>query len=128
MVAGLSPKASTFGVYIADLVKRGLVEVPSPGMVALTPAGLAQAVIPTAATADELRQMALKLLSPKEGEAFDVVYREYPKSIRRDKVAHEMGLSPTASTTGVYIAAVAAYGLVETSGRGEVRAADWLFT
>jgi uncharacterized protein len=126
VVAGYSPKASTFGVYVADLVQQGLV-VTSPGRVALTPAGLKAAHTPNAATRDELRDLARSLLSPQEQRVFDVVYRTYPKDIRRDAVAEKVGLSPTASTSGVYIAGVAAYGLIEVSGRGSVRAAPWLF-
>lgn len=126
VVAGYSPKASTFGVYIAELVKLGLVEV-SPGRVALTAAGLEQANAPTATTAAELRDMAKALLSPQEARVFDAVYDQYPKEIRRADVAEAVGLSPSASTCGVYIAGVAAYGIIENAGRGAVRAADWLF-
>lgn len=70
---------------------------------------------------------AESLLKPQERRVFDVVYRAWPDAIRRHAVAEALGLSPTASTTGVYISAVAAYGLISTSGPGEVRAADWLF-
>ena len=59
---------------------------------------------------------------------FDAVYRAWPSAIRRDAVAHALGLSPVASMTGVYIGAVAAWGLIEKAGKGEVRAADWLFS
>jgi hypothetical protein len=126
VVAGYSPKASTFGVYVAELVKLGLVEV-TPGKVALTPAGLGCANAPTATTARELRQMARALLSSQEGAVFDAVYEAYPNEIRRADVAEAVGLSPTASTCGVYLAGVAAYGIIENAGRGAVRAADWLF-
>lgn len=126
VVAGYSPKASTFGVYIAELVKLGLVEV-SPGRVALTAAGLEQANAPTATTAAELRDMARALLSAQEARVFDAVYDRYPKEIRRADVAEAVGLSPSASTCGVYIAGVAAYGIIENAGRGAVRASAWLF-
>lgn len=126
VVAGYSPKASTFGVYVAELVQQGLVET-SPGRVALTQAGLKVAHTPKAATRSDLCDLARSLLSPQEQRVFDVIYRTYPKDIRRDAVAEKVGLSPTASTSGVYIAGVAAYGLIESSGRGSVRAAAWLF-
>lgn len=126
VVAGYSPKASTFGVYIAELVKLGLVEV-SPGKVALTAAGFEQANAPTATTAAELREMARALLTAQEARVFDAVYDQYPKEIRRADVAEAVGLSPSASTCGVYIAGVAAYGIIENAGRGAVRAAEWLF-
>lgn len=127
VVARLSPKASTFGVYLAELAKRGLVQSPEPGKVSLTDAGHRLAVVPRAGTAAELREMALSLLGPQEQKVFDVVYGAHPRSIARKAVAERMGLSPSASTTGVYLAAVAAYGVIENAGPGEVRAAQWLF-
>lgn len=60
-------------------------------------------------------------------QRIDAVYRAWPRAIRRADVAEALSLSPTASTTGVYIGAVAAYGLIYASAPGEVRAADWLF-
>jgi len=126
VVAGYSPRASTFGVYVADLVKMGLVET-SPGKVRLTEAGMAVAEIPETATNEDLRTTARGLLSPQEAKVFDVVYAAYPDEIRRADIAEEVGLSPTASTVGVYIAGVAAYGIIETGSPGHVRAADWLF-
>lgn len=127
VVAGYSPKASTFGVYIADLVGRGLVATPAPGKVSLTEAGLAIADVPQAGTQEELRAMARELLKPAEARAFDAVYASWPNPIRRDAVAEALGLSPTASTAGVYIASVASFGIIEPAGPGQVRAADWLF-
>lgn len=127
VVAGLSPRASTFGVYVAELVKLDLVEVPAPGKVKLTDAGWSIANVPTATTAAELRRMVSELLSPKPRQVFDVIYKAYPREVHRRDVAEAVNLSPTASTTGVYIAEVAAFGIVETSSPGHVRAADWLF-
>lgn len=126
VVAGYSPRASTFGVYVAELVKMGLVTV-APGTVALTDAGFDVAEIPPAATRDELFDMARGLLKPQEAKLFEIVYSAHPNAISRDDIAQRMGLSPTASTTGVYIAGVAAYGIIETASRGCMRAADWLF-
>ncbi|MBX3490846.1 hypothetical protein [Parvibaculum sp.] len=126
VVAGYSPKASTFGVYIADLAKRGLVAT-APGTVQLTDEGLAAANTPSATSQEDLRLMARELLEPQPARVFDTIYDAYPASVRRDDVAESVGLSPKASTCGVYIAKVAAYGIIEADGRGTVRAADWLF-
>lgn len=126
VVAGYSPKASTFGVYVADLVKQGLVEV-TPGHVQLTAEGLELAVVPFGTTAEELRGVARGLLKPQEQRVFDAVYDAYPGPIARADVAEAVDLSPTASTVGVYLAGVAAYGMIEPSGPGKVRAAEWLF-
>ncbi len=54
--AGYSPKASTFGVYIAELVKKGLV-FSEPGKVGLTDDGLAAADIPANPTRDDLKKV-----------------------------------------------------------------------
>lgn len=127
VVAGLSPKASTFGVYIAELARIGLVE-SNDGTVRLTDAGwkCRSRDLP-AGNAAELKRVGLSLLGPQEQKIFETIYQEYPKAIGRKRVAEICGLSPTASTAGVYIANVAAYGLIERAGGGQVIAADWLF-
>ena len=126
VTAGYSPKASTFGIYIADLVKRGLVAT-GVGVVGLTDEGVGSAAVPAHVTAENLRDSARALLKPQEARAFDVIYSAAGQPIRRDEVATTLGLSTTASTVGVYIGAVAALGLIEPAGRGKVRAAAWLF-
>lgn len=126
VVAGLSPKASTFGVYIAEAVKLGLVTT-GRGTIALTADGIARANIPDAATEVELRATVQSMLTSQERKVFDVVWDAYPNSIKRDDVAAALGLSTAASTIGVYIAGVAAYGAIAPAERGAVRAADWLF-
>ena len=88
---------------------------------------MTNANVPAHVTAEDLRGSARALLKPQEARAFDVVYAAGGRPIRRDDVATKLGLSTTASTAGVYIGAVAAYGLIEPAGRGEVRAAPWLF-
>lgn len=126
VVAGYSPRASTFGVYIAELAKMGLVAVGN-GTVGLTPEGFKLAEIPDAATREDLFSVARGLLKPQEAKVFEVVYNAYPGEIAREKVAECVGLSPTASTVSVYIAGVAAYGIIETASRGHMKAAEWLF-
>lgn len=126
VVAGYSPNASTFGVYVGQLVARGLVVV-SPGKIGLTDAGIAAAVVPDGNTQEDLRAAARGLLKPQEQRVFDVVYAAHPNEIARDDVADAVGLSKTASTLGVYLGAVAAYGIIEKGSPGHVKAADWLF-
>lgn len=126
VVAGLSPKASTFGVYIGELIKLGLVE-SSPGKVGLTAEGVALAVVPAGDTREQIHDVARSLLGPQEQRVFDAIYAVYPEEIARVDLAHAVGLSPTASTLGVYIGGIAAYGIIENGSRGHVRAAGWLF-
>lgn len=125
VLAGLSPKASTLGVYIAKLAQMGLVET-GIGTVQITDAGRDAANHPDAATREDLRQMARQMLSPAEDKILEIVYAAYPDGLPRPTIAERAGLSPKASTLGVYIARCAAHGFVETAP-GSVRAADWLF-
>ena len=125
VIAGLSPKASTLGVYLAQLAQKGLVG-SEPGAVFLTAEGRATATFPNAATAAELRDMARAMLSPAEDKVFEIIYRAHPNAMSRAEIAEQSGLSPTASTLGVYIARIAGYYFVETA-TGTVRASDWMF-
>lgn len=127
VVAGLSPRASTFGVYVAKLAEMGLVDTSTPGKVGVTDAGWAQAEVPQGDSREDLRRIARELLGAQEAKVFDLAYAAYPQSLTRTDVAGQMGLSPTASTTGVYIAKVAAFGLLDTSQKGAIKASDWLF-
>ncbi len=126
VVAGLSPKASTFGVYIGELIKLGLVE-SSPGKIGLTPEGAALAIVPAGDTREQIHDVARGLLGPQEQRVFDAIYAAHPKEIARVDLANAVGLSPTASTLGVYIGGIAAYGIIENGSRGHVRVAGWLF-
>lgn len=126
VVAGLSPKASTFGVYIGELIKLGLVE-SSPGKIGLTSEGAALAIVPSGDTREQIHDVARGLLGPQEQRVFDAIYAAHPNEIARVDLANAVGLSPTASTLGVYIGGIAAYGIIENGSRGHVRAAGWLF-
>lgn len=126
IMAGYSPLASTFGVYISQLTTGGLVAVPEPGYLELTAAGDAIAMAPTVEGVQPVVDAVRKMLAPREVEVFDHVVSAWPEAISREDLADKMGLSRTASTLGVYVSAVSKYGFVETP-RGAVRAADWLF-
>ena len=126
LVSGLSPKSSTFGGYVAVLVKRGLVTT-APGCVMLTEEGESVAPWPEHATRADLKKMACSMLSTAEAGVFEKLYAAYPKSMLRADIAKAVGLSPTSSTCGGYLATVAGFGLIEPAGRRMVRAADWLF-
>jgi hypothetical protein len=127
LVAGLSPKASTFGVYVSELVKGGYLGVVTGGIL-LTASGNQQANHPDLEpTAESLRAIVRTLLEPQEQKVFDAVYEVYPQAISRDDLADKVGLSRTASTLGVYLSASTSIGLIENV-RGEgVRVAEWLF-
>lgn len=127
VVAGYSPKASTFGVYIGDLVQSGLVVASSPGKIALTDAGQQQVRGVDYADGVSIRHVARGLLKAQEARIFDAIADRWPGEISRSDLADAVGLSRTASTLGVYLGGVSSLGLVEVSRPGFVRAVDWVF-
>ncbi|MGJ0508952.1 MAG: hypothetical protein ACR652_17865 [Methylocystis sp.] len=126
IMAGYSPKASTFGVYISELTRDGLVVVPEPGRLALTPSGEALASAPDMTSPAAILDAAREQLSPAEIRLFNEIVGDYPKWVSRHDLADRVGLSRTASTLGVYLSKIGSFDFIET-GRGQVRAADWLF-
>ncbi len=126
VVAGYSPKASTFGVYVAELVKDGYLET-GPGTLRLSAAGCDAASALAFSRFDSLQRVCSKHLSPAEARVFDAIVDAYPSSIRRDALADKLALSRHASTLGVYLARITSLGFAEVSGQGEVKASAWLF-
>ncbi|TIN36793.1 MAG: DUF87 domain-containing protein [Mesorhizobium sp.] len=124
ITAGLSPTASTFGVYVGKLVERGLIEASSPGHLRITEAGH------HAARRERdlnVLAMAKAQLEPQPARVFDFVVEAYPAAISRGELADKMGLSRTASTLGVYLGKVSRLGFVETQPGSMVRAAEFMF-
>ncbi|WP_421859535.1 hypothetical protein [Oricola sp.] len=124
VTAGLSPKASTFGVYTSKLSDLGYVETAGPGAIRLTESGKRRAHPPADA---KVLDMAMAKVSNRAAEALRFVADRYPESISRDEIADQMCLSRTASTLGVYLSESSKLGFIETDGPGRVRAADFLF-
>jgi len=125
ITAGLSPTASTFGVYIGKLVERGLVEAGAPGHIRATPAGMSAGKVPAGLT---VLSMARALLEAQPARVFDLVVSAYPEPISRGDLADKMGLSRTASTLGVYVGKVSRLGFIDPLPGSMVRAADFLFS
>lgn len=125
VIAGLSPKASTFGVYVSKLAQAGLVDTTQPGSVALTPEGKAIANDPGKVDRSDVAKQARSMLKPAAANVLDHIVARYPEWIARGDLADLAGLSRTASTLGVYISESSKLGFVETKP-GMVRAADWM--
>lgn len=125
VIAGLSPKASTFGVYVSKLAQAGLVDTSTPGSVALTDAGRAAANNPGKINRRDVVLQARAMLKPAAANVFDEIVARYPNWIERGDLADIVGLSRTASTLGVYISESSKLGFVETRP-GVVRAAEWM--
>lgn len=127
ITAGLSPTASTFGVYLGKLKEQGLIELAGPGTVRLTDIGRAAANHDRAIDPADVLRKALSLLKPQPSRVLQILAGVHPRAVSRDDLADQMGLSRTASTLGVYIGECARLGLVENAGPKMVRAADFLF-
>lgn len=128
VVAGYSPKASTFRGYSSAAHKAGLIRYPRAGRVALTDAGKAM-IGPGIgkATGAELRAKARAILKPAPAAIFDLLVSHYPRALDHIFIANALGLSPNASTVRGYMSAVTSLGMAEIVGIGERRAPDWLF-
>ncbi len=126
VIAGLSPKASTFGVYVSKLAAAGLVDPAVPAKVSLTEAGRDVAYVHSDLSKGKVVAEARLMLGPAAAGVFDLVVAAYPEWLGRGELADQAGLSRTASTLGVYISKSSTLGFIETQ-RGQVRAADWLF-
>jgi len=124
VTAKYSPNASTFGVYIASLVKSGHVEAVAGAGVKLTDLGRSVA---DATRPEPALESAKAMLSNRAAELLGIVAEAFPAEIDRKSLADRMGLSRTASTLGVYISEASALGLIEISRPGMVRAAAFLF-
>lgn len=125
VIAGLSPKASTFGVYVSKLAQAGLVDTSTPGSVALTEAGREAANSPGNVNRRNVVDQARSMLKPAAANVLDAIVRRYPEWVDRGDLADEVGLSRTASTLGVYVSESSKLGFVETKP-GKVRAAEWM--
>lgn len=126
IMAGYSPKASTFGVYISELTRDGLVEVPEPGRLALTESGEQLSHAPDMTSSGAILDAAREQLSQAEIRLFNEIVADYPEWVTRHDLADRVGLSRTASTLGVYLSKIGSFDFIETA-RGQVRAEDWLF-
>lgn len=124
VMAGYSPKASTFGVYVGKLMKAGLVEIPSPGNLALTALGVSKTTMQSKKRS--LTDAAAELLDGRPREIFDILVEVGPSGISRHVLADRLALSRSASTLGVYIGKVSALGFCEIPRPGEIVLADWL--
>lgn len=126
VMAGYSPKASTFGVYISQLTKMNLVYVPAPGLLMLTTDGFEKTTPQKGRRS--LTDAARELLDGRAREVFDILVEVGPSGISRHILADRMLLSRSASTLGVYISKASALGFIDIPRPGEVALASWLRT
>lgn len=126
-ILGLSPKASTLGVYLGQLARAGYV-ASEAGRVSLTAEGrdLAPATVDIKSRAD-LHSEWMSKFSPSVGGVLKLLIESYPDAVTRHWLADQLCLSRTASTLGVYVSELTKRGIVSALGGGLVRANDILF-
>lgn len=119
-------KRSTRDAYIARLRDRGYVTIGGDGVEA-TPEGIA--AMPDAQplpTGDELQAFWMNRLPEGEAKVLAVLIGAYPDTLTRDTVTERAGYKK--STRDAYLSRLSAKELVEEPARGEVRAAEALFS
>ncbi|HEY1753697.1 MAG TPA: hypothetical protein VGG29_20740 [Caulobacteraceae bacterium] len=122
-IAGLKNGSSHLRGRLAELSAAGLVEYPSPGDVALTPAGADAAPAPDMqhTLVDSIRA----ILTPTQLQLFEVL-RGRREGISRDDLADAAALTPGSSHLRARLAELSAHELVEYPKPGFVRLQDWV--
>ena len=97
--AGVSAKSSGYDNNLGGLRTLGLLDYPTPGMVALTPGGRAQATPRFAAprSNEELHAQVRQLLPPARWRIMEVLIAAYPKVLSKDDLADQIGVSARSS-------------------------------
>lgn len=120
-------KRSTRDAYIVRMQAKGLIAVAGGAIVA-TDAGI-DALGPDfepLPSGDALLQFWRGRLAPGECKVLDVVVRAYPNGITRADIGEATQYKPTARDT--YISRLASRRLLESDGRGSVKASPELFS
>ncbi len=127
-----SPRSSAYRDHVADLKRRGLVDYPGDGRVALAEQGRRRARSRPGRpgrprTLAGLHQAWLGYLPHPQGRLLELLLERYPKDLSREELAGLAGRSPTSSAYRDQVAALRNLGLVEYPRPGRVRAGALLF-
>lgn len=119
-------KRSTRDAYIQRLRERGYVEQQGESLIAnsagIEALGDNYEPLPTG---DELRDYWLDKLPEGERKILEVLIGAYPNTVQRDDLSEKTGYKR--STRDAYLQRMDSKRLVESQGRGEVKASDELF-
>lgn len=119
---GVHPRGGSVGEELSAMEAAGLIRVDR-GRVEVTEAGMAAA---GHVDQGEALDRAKASLSNRQRRIFEIVCGVYPATISRESVAEQMEIHPRGGSFGEDIARLVGRGLIE-SGRGEMRARDFLF-
>jgi len=119
-------RRSTRDTYVQRLGQRGLLEILGAAIVA-TQAGVdALGDFEPLPVGDALRSYWLDRLPEGERKILETVARAYPKAVERERISEATGYARSSRDT--YLQRLSARRLVESVGRGEVRARAELFS
>lgn len=125
-----SPKSSAFGGTIAELMRRGMVESPAPGLVRIKHSAMPLAHFPKAILTNEelhARWLQSKALKGNQPAILEQLIAIYPDAITREELATMVGQSVTSSAFGGHLSALKELGLIEYPQTGAVCATRLLF-
>jgi soluble cytochrome b562 len=127
-IAGYSPNSGGYNNPRGGLKSLGLVDYPSPGMVALTASGEAKAATPSGApTGEELRQRVLAKLNGPQQRILSVVIAAYPNALSNEEAAGQAGYTPNSGGYNNPRGSLKSLCTITYPQPGHVRASDWLF-
>lgn len=126
--AGVSPKSGGYFNNLGRLRSAGLIDYPAGGTAALTEVGRAAANPPDQApTLTDLHESWYRILPGSMGVLLRAVVAAYPRSIGKDELADQVGVSRTSGGYFNNLGRLRTLGAITYPQRGTVRAADILF-
>lgn len=129
LFAQASPKSSSYTNNLGHLNNQlGLICYPSPGRVALTPAGRVIADASGAPTStDELHRFVYGLVGGAKARLLEALIAQYPGDLSKDELAERAGASATSSSFTNNLGTLRSLGLIDYPGPGRIVALPVLF-
>ncbi len=128
LLADQSPTSGGYFNNLGRLRTLGLIQYPTPSVVALTDAGRASAKagdIPT--TNEELHAQLFQKLSGSQGEILRKLIAAYPRDMAKNDLAEKAGQSPTSGGYFNNLGRLRSLGLIDYPTPGRVVANRVLF-
>jgi hypothetical protein len=126
MVVGMKKTGGTWGTYLSELKRAGLV-VQEPAGWTLTDAGFTYiGGRPAPLTGAELQDHYRGILRAGAVRMLDAAIEAYPDTFTRDQLAEYVEMNASGGTFGTYLSELVRNGLVEKTGDGSYRATDIL--
>lgn len=126
--SGVSHSSSGYDKNLSTLRTKGMIDYPSPGMIALSDPGRSVAPpIEEPAYPAAMLERCKEVISGPQFRILEELFRAYPDAIDRTTLAEKVGQSETSSGYDKNISTLRSAGMVEYPAQGQVKAANWLF-